>query len=53
MEGVGATGAEGAEVVQLLGSGAKESDFHRPMVCIWDGGTPAAARDVGPPTHIE
>ena len=32
---------------------AQRSDFHRPMAWIWDGGTPAAARDVAPPARIE
>ena len=29
------------------------SDLHRPIAWIWDGGTPAAAKDVAPPARIE
>ena len=29
------------------------SDLHRPIAWIWDGGTPAAAKDVAPPARME
>ena len=32
---------------------SKVSDLHHPIAWIWDGGTPAAARDVAPPARME